>query len=812
MLIQSLYLVMCYITFDFFGALASPFFSWLRTGAAIAHFAYLPLFVGALLAIDLGLAHLKKEDTSRLIAGLLGAQVLAGLLLFLCHGAKEYFVWPLLFGPREHIPGTVETQVYWESLACLIPLGWICTVHIVGTLSRQPREPIVSRTSLSPFVIAGVGTCLLYQVAARMRMSGTGEAFSFANLTFSLAAQLSLFIAAFLVSNGIRVCASLLPNPRVGQFILHCIGAWLAIALVLRKIVFGLLAFSSRLADWYAMAFALAVVLFVGSIILEIRSRRWKNAAASLPNARRSWTVPLMTVLAALGCFVCSEQVAAFDWAHELGSLAFIIMWVLLLRCCVLPFRRDARAGLALLTLLAVVDLGGLAGIRTSLQRPNVTTLIEQSCVSDPSLFVIYTLFKPALRDEKYAAWYAFLTDHASIRNPIPAPTVPLTANLQATKGYKPNIFIFVIDALRQDYVSAYNPGVTFTPHMQEFAKDSVVFRNAYSFYAGTALADPEIFSGFQQISKTFPYPLTQENNLQPMLDVDNYDCYVSFNSIVRSLYARFPQVTRLKVDQSDQLDFGPIANELQEDIATRKDRSRPIFVFAQPTNVHTLFLAWHGGKAEVTPHPGFNDKYASAVERVDRTFGNFLAFLKQQGLYDDSIIMISADHGESLGEMGRTSHVANITPEVIRVPLMIHLPQSLRSAMVWSADDVVTLRDITPTLYYLLGHRPLKTDPMIGRPLFTLTAAEQKREPVDHYLLMSSYQAVFGILSADQKKLFMTDAVLHRNSFFDLSADPLAFKNRVTADIVKQYQPVLRQDLENIDKFYNVSEQQLSH
>jgi arylsulfatase A-like enzyme len=161
---------------------------------------------------------------------------------------------------------------------------------------------------------------------------------------------------------------------------------------------------------------------------------------------------------------------------------------------------------------------------------------------------------------------------------------------------------------------------------------------------------------------------------------------------------------------------------------------------------------------------------------------------------------------------MGRTSHVANVTPEVIRVPLMIHLPQSLRSAMVWSADDVVTLRDITPTLYYLLGHRPLKTDPMIGRPLFTLTAAEQKREPVDHYLLMSSYQAVFGILSADQKKLFMTDAVLHRNSFFDLSADPLAFKNRVTADIVKQYQPVLRQDLENIDKFYNVSEQQLSH
>jgi len=487
-------------------------------------------------------------------------------------------------------------------------------------------------------------------------------------------------------------------------------------------------------------------------------------------------------------------------------------MWALLLRCCFLLFKADSRQRAVVMTLLAVVDLASLVGLRTALQRPNIAQTIEQYSTYDPSIFVMDTLFKPALQDEKYAAWYGFLTDHASIRGVIPAPTVPLTADLKATGGYKPNIFIFVIDALRQDYVSAYNPRVSFTPHMQEFAKDSVVFRNAYSFYAGTALADPAIFAGFQQISKTFPDPLTQENNLQPMLDVDNYDCYVSFNSIVHSLYARFPRVTRLNVDQSDQLDFAPIANELQEDIAARKDRSRPIFVFAQPTNVHTLFLAWHGGKAEVTPHPGFNDKYASAVERVDRTFGNFLAFLKQQGLYDDSIIIISADHGESLGEMGRVSHVSNVTPEVIRVPLIIHLPQRLRSTLVWNADDVVRLRDITPTLYYLLGHRPLNTDPMLGRPLFTLTAAEQKRAPVDHYLLMSSYQAVFGILSSDQKKLFMTDAVLHRNFYYDLNADPLAFKNRATADIVEQYQPVLRQDLENIDKFYNVSEQQLSH
>lgn len=68
---------------------------------------------------------------------------------------------------------------------------------------------------------------------------------------------------------------------------------------------------------------------------------------------------------------------------------------------------------------------------------------------------------------------------------------------------------------------------------------------------------------------------------------------------------------------------------------------------------------------------------------------------------------------------------------------------------MVWNGEDVVRLRDVRPTLDDLLGHRPLKTGPMVG---------------VDHCLLMSSYQLFLGILSADQKKLFLTDAILPRN------------------------------------------------
>jgi arylsulfatase A-like enzyme len=365
---------------------------------------------------------------------------------------------------------------------------------------------------------------------------------------------------------------------------------------------------------------------------------------------------------------------------------------------------------------------------------------------------------------------------------------------------------MFVIDALRRDYVSAYNPRVNFTPHMQEFAGDSIVFQHAYSSYAGTSLAVAAIFSGFQQINKTYYVPLAREKNLQSMLEVDGYDSYVSHNSVVASLTTGLPRIKLIDTEE-----FGSIVQQLEASLAQRKDPSQPIFVYTQPANVHTLYLAWHSGEVKNKPHPGFNDDYASGVERVDGAFGDFIAFLKRQDLYDNSIIIVTADHGESLGEMGRTSHVSNVTPEVIRVPLMIHVPERFKSSMVWNPEDVAMLHDITPTLYYLLGHRPISTDSMVGRPLLTLTAQEQKHARPDHYLLMSSYEGVFGILSADQKTLFMTDAVLHRNSYYDLAADPQAFKNRATTEIVEHYRPLLREDLEKLDRFYGVSEQQLS-
>src|SRR6185503_611763 len=90
------------------------------------------------------------------------------------------------------------------------------------------------------------------------------------------------------------------------------------------------------------------------------------------------------------------------------------------------------------------------------------------------------------------------------------------------------------------------------------------------------------------------------------------------------------------------------------------------------------------------TPPPGesydgFFAPIASSVQRVDACFGSFVEFLKRTGRYDDSIIILLSDHGDSLGEEGRWGHAYFIVPEIIRIPLIIHVPPALRASL--SAD-----------------------------------------------------------------------------------------------------------------------------
>ena len=124
--------------------------------------------------------------------------------------------------------------------------------------------------------------------------------------------------------------------------------------------------------------------------------------------------------------------------------------------------------------------------------------------------------------------------------------------------------------------------------------------------------------------------------------------------------------------------------------------------------------------------------QYAAGVTHVDDHLGNIFTRLEETGRYDDSIIVVVADHGEHL-----TEHDIYFThrfpyAEVLQVPLMIRLPGAVEGGR--RVPDPVSLVDVLPTLMELIGE-PLES-PVDGISL----VPAMRGEPVPERLLFAEY------------------------------------------------------------------------
>jgi arylsulfatase A-like enzyme len=171
--------------------------------------------------------------------------------------------------------------------------------------------------------------------------------------------------------------------------------------------------------------------------------------------------------------------------------------------------------------------------------------------------------------------------------------------------------------------------------------------------------------------------------------------------------------------------------------------------------------------------------------------------------MYDNSIIIVTSDHGDATGEFGRTSHSTLIWPEVMRVPLIVHLPPKMREQVVYDDSRLSTLTDIAPSLYYLLGHKPIRQNPLYGRPLFAGTKQELESYQGKDLLLASDVRAVYGILTSDGRYLYTTYDSPAQSYLFDLTADPNAEHSILTAPLKQRYDEEIIDHLHLIGDFY---------
>jgi arylsulfatase A-like enzyme len=133
-------------------------------------------------------------------------------------------------------------------------------------------------------------------------------------------------------------------------------------------------------------------------------------------------------------------------------------------------------------------------------------------------------------------------------------------------------------------------------------------------------------------------------------------------------------------------------------------DKSRRQLIESQIRIAHSARLV----SADLSPESlaVYRRRYDAAVRGVDRTLREFFAALEREKLLDNTIVIITSDHGESFGEKGFLTHMLNDQGDyeaTHHVPLLVVLPKSYaRPAM--RVDKPVSIADIAPTIYDLAG------------------------------------------------------------------------------------------------------------
>jgi arylsulfatase A-like enzyme len=361
---------------------------------------------------------------------------------------------------------------------------------------------------------------------------------------------------------------------------------------------------------------------------------------------------------------------------------------------------------------------------------------------------------------------------------------------------------------MRPDYLGAYNPmQVHYTPNLDALARDSVVFHNVYANYAGTSLSEPSIWAGALLLHTHFPQPFDSVNSLRTLARTDRYELIASYDTVLRQMFSPSDELTKL--DGNNELwnhyEACSTVEQLESNLDARQDKSKPVFFYAQPMNVHQF--ARNDVPSPTSQHwqapEGMSIRITYEVHWVDRCLGRFFNYLKQRGIYDNSIIIVTSDHGDATGEFGRNSHSTSIWPEIVRVPLIMHLPPKMREHFVYDDTRLSTLTDIAPTLYYLLGHRPIVHNPLYGRPLFVETRQESDAYQPQDILLASDVRAVYGILTADGRYLYTTYDSPAESYLFDLKADPNAEHNILSSPLKQRYDEEIIEHLQRIGDYY---------
>lgn len=247
------------------------------------------------------------------------------------------------------------------------------------------------------------------------------------------------------------------------------------------------------------------------------------------------------------------------------------------------------------------------------------------------------------------------------------------------------NLLLITIDTLRADSLGCFSPGKKETPHIDALAAKGVLFSRAFAHTSTTLASHTNILLGttplYHGIHDNLNFKVGPEHlTLAEYLKKEGY--------ATGAFLGAFPLDSRFGLSQGfDTYDDGEFWSSAAGD---PESAERPAGAVVDRA------LEWLGGRGSpwfawvhcfdphhpYEPPEPFRSEYRDApydgeVAYVDRELGRLFAFLKKERLEENTIIVFTADHGESLGEHGEKTHGCFTYNSTIWIPLIIQIPGS---------------------------------------------------------------------------------------------------------------------------------------
>jgi len=304
----------------------------------------------------------------------------------------------------------------------------------------------------------------------------------------------------------------------------------------------------------------------------------------------------------------------------------------------------------------------------------------------------------------------------------------------------RPHVVLLTVESLRPDHIGSYSGERNTSPHLDALAEESLVFDDAHAVTSWTLASHASMFTGLYPSAHGADGPRSKLDDraqtLAELLAASGYQTagfasgpYLTKRHNLHQGFEHYDDSSATQGTQGgahDDVTNPALERTIQQFLRDERDESRPLFLFAYYWDPHydyippppfaSMFVQERDQKIDVRGYesdyvigPHISDaelayvlsQYDGEIRYTDHFLGRLFEALDAAGLWRDSLVIITSDHGEEFFDHGQKGHKRTLYAESVHVPLYVKLP---RSARVGRDERLTSLVDLFATVLDAAG------------------------------------------------------------------------------------------------------------